>query len=231
MRGTVRLLTGVFLAATAACRSSGPPEDARLERLTLAPREIRRPVGEVQHLTATGHYAGGVTRNLTQRVEYRSSDPRVASVANAKGDRSRVEALAPGTAVISATDPKTGVGSGESGGDATISVLGALERLTLAPPTITRRVGQTQRLTATGHYAGATTRNLTQRVEYRSSDPAVAVVPNTEGDRSRVEMVGAGNATISAVDPAMGISSTTTGGDATFLVIAPKASPARPAGD
>lgn len=231
MQRTLLSLAAVLVLASAACRSSGPPEDARLERLTLAPREARRPVGEVQHLTATGHYAGGVTRNLTQRVEYRSSDPRVAAVANVQGDRSRVEARAPGTAVISATDPKTGIGSQASGGDATITVLGPLERITLAPATMSRRVGQTQRLTATGHYAGGTTRNLTQRVEYRSSDPAVAAVPNAEGDRSRVEMMGAGNATISAVDPATGISSATTGGDATFVVVAPKPSPARAAGE
>jgi uncharacterized protein YjdB len=213
--------TAVVLTS-AACRSG---ED-HLERITLAPREARRSVGEAQHFTATGHYASGATRNLTQRVRYASSDPGVADASNAKGDRSRIAAIAPGTAVVSATDPETGVTSHATDGDATITVLGALERISLAPAAMTRRVGQTQRLTATGHYAGGVTRNLTQRVMYRSSDPAVVVVPNAEGDRSRLEIVGPGRATIAAVDAATGIASTASGGDATVTAVAEKPSPA-----
>lgn len=221
------LLLAAMAVLAAACRSEPPPGD-RLERITLGPRTARRPVGEAQHLTAIGHYRSGATRNLTQHVEYRSSDPTVAAVANAKGDRSRVEALAPGTAVISAVDPKTGVGSHADGGDATLIVLGALERITLAPAAMTRRVGQSQRLTATGHYAGGATRNLTQRVVYRSSDPTVAVAANVEGDKSRVDIVGAGSAAISALDVASGISSAASSGDASVVAVAAKPSPAPP---
>ncbi|MCC6849419.1 MAG: Ig-like domain-containing protein [Deltaproteobacteria bacterium] len=224
LRSVLALAAAAALAA-GACRS-GPPGAERLERITIGPREARRPVGEAQRFTATGHYGGGATRNLTQRVRWESSDPRVAAAVNAKGDRSRIEALAPGTAVITATDPRTGVSSHASGG-ATITVLGALERITLAPAALGRRVGQTQRLTATGHYAGGATRNLTQRVVYRSSDPAVAAAPNDDGDRSRVEIVGVGAATISAIDAETGVSSTTTGGDATIVAVAAKPSPAR----
>jgi uncharacterized protein YjdB len=225
MRRTLLVVAAVAIAAVA-CRSGSPAEDDRLERITLAPREARRSVGEAQHFTATGHYASGVSRNLTQRVRYGSSDTSVAAAANAKGDRSRIAALAPGTAVITATDPTTGVSSHATDGDATITVLGALERITLAPVALTRRVGQTQRLTATGHYAGGTTRNLTQRVTYRSSDAAVVAVPNADGDRSRLEIVGVGRATISAVDAGTGIASTTTGDDATVTAVAEKPSPA-----
>lgn len=207
-----------MLGASTACRSGSDAESARLERITLTPRTARRAVGEMQRLTATGHYAGGATKNLTQRVEYASSDSAIAGTANAKGDRSRIDLLAPGTVVISATDPKTGVGTHASGGDATLTVLGKLERITLSPSTMTRNVGQTQRLTATGHYAGGTTRNLTQHLTYRSSNPEVVAAPNAEGDRSRLDVVGAGTATISAVDHASGIVSTTGDGDATVVV-------------
>lgn len=201
------------------CDKASAPESGRLERITLGPRAARRPVGEAQHFTATGHYAGGATRNLTQKVEYASSDPAIARAANVAGDRSRVEALAPGVATITATDPKTGVrSSGE--GDATLHVLGALERIVLKPVAIRRRVGDTPHVTATGHYAGGTTRNLTQQVEYRSSDPAIVAAPNAAGDKSRLELRAVGSATISARDPVTGIDSSG-GGDARVDVVPP----------
>jgi uncharacterized protein YjdB len=219
-RSAFRVLTIALgiVVLLAGCRSERRGDDGKLERITLAPREVRRAVGEAQHLTATGHYAGGTTRNLTQRVEYTSSDAAVARAPNTKGERSRIEAVGAGTATISATDPKTGISSRASGGDATVTVLGALERITLAPSGVKRIVGQTQRLTATGHYAGGVTRNLTQHLTFRSSDAGVAAVPNDDGDKSRVEKTGVGTATISAVDPKTGISSSAGGGDATFTV-------------
>lgn len=222
-RVLVSLVAVLALALVVACQAKSAGDPA-LERITLGPREAHRPVGQAQRFTATGHYTDGSTRNLTQRVEYISSDPKVAGTANVKGDRSRVDALAPGRAVISARDPKTGVSShdGDGKGDATLTVMGALERLTLSPSLITRNVGQTQRLTATGHYADGATRNITQHVEYRSSNPGVAVMANAKGDKSRIDLVGTGSATISAVDAATGITSSTTGGDASVTVVPAK---------
>jgi len=45
---------------------------------------------------------------------------------------------------------------------------------------------------------GGSTRNITQQVTYASSDPNVAVATNLQGNKSRVEAVGSGTATISA---------------------------------
>lgn len=209
-----RILLLAVLALVACDRGSAPPT-GKLERITLAPGEARRPVGEAQHFTATGHYAGGATRNLTQKVEYASSDPAIARAPNAPGNRSRVEPLAPGSVTITATDPKTGIRSDP----ATLHVLGALERIVLAPARSRRRLGDTPHLTATGHYAGGTVRNLTQKVEYRSSDPSVVAAPNAAGDKSRLETRALGSATISAVDPKTGIDSSASGGDATIEVV------------
>lgn len=227
MGRTVRLAALVLavaaigtVAALAARKSAPGTVGARLERVTLTPSSARRAVGQAQHFTATGHYADGTTQNLTQRVTYASSDPAIARAANAKGNRSLIEALAAGTVTISATDPKTGVDSHTSGGDATFTVLGKLERVTLAPSVIRRWVGQSQRLTATGHYAGGATRNLTQHVVYRSSDPTVVAAPNAAADKSRVDALGVGTATISAVDPVSGIDTSTSGGDTTITVTA-----------
>jgi trimeric autotransporter adhesin len=186
-----------------------------LERISLAPERVTRKVGEAQNLTATGHYAGGTTRNLTQAVRYESSDPQVATAPNTDGKRSRIDVIAPGTATISATDPKTGISSTASGGDASITAVGPLDRLSIAPETAIKGVGDAQSFTVTGHYAGGTTRNLTQLVRYESSDSRVATASNADGKRSRVEAVAVGTATISARDPESGL----TTGAATLTVV------------
>ena len=115
--------------------------------------------------------------------------------------------MAPGTVTISVTDPKTGISSHAGGGDATFTVLGALGADHPRAERVHAHGRPDAALTATGHYAGGTTRNLTQHLVYRTSNAAVAAAPNTEGDKSRVDVVGTGSAIISAVDPATGISS------------------------
>jgi uncharacterized protein YjdB len=212
----------VTVLALVGCERAGSkPPTGKLERVTVGPREARRSVGESQYFTVTGHYTGGEKRNLTQKVEYTSSDPAIARASNAQGDRSRIEALAPGTVTITVVEPKTGVRSDASNDDATFHVLGALERIVLTPERTKRRVGDTPHLTATGHYAGGTVRNLTQKVEYRSSDPAVVAAPNAADDKSKLEVRAAGSATISARDPATGIDSSASGGDAKIDVLPP----------
>ncbi|MCC6767237.1 MAG: Ig-like domain-containing protein [Deltaproteobacteria bacterium] len=191
--------------------------------IALAPTSATRAVGEAQTFTATGHYEGGGTANLTQQVTYVSSDPSVVAAPNAPGNKSRVEMLAPGTATISAayTDPQSGleVSSADSGGDATVTVLGALERITLSPTPATRAVNQSLTYTAIGHFGGGTTKNLTQRVDYHTSDAGVAVAANVAGNKSRVDALAPGQVTISATDPVTGVSTTSTGDDAALTVI------------
>src|SRR5262249_16300683 len=81
---------------------------------------------------------------------------------------------------------------------------GILESISISPQTSAISVGQFENYTTTGHYAGGATKNLTQKVTYTSSNPAVAVATNStiEGQsKSRVEGVGTGTVTISAMDP------------------------------
>ncbi len=216
-------LVAIAVGARRGRHARGPR--GKPERITLAPAHATRAAGESQSFTATAHYHDGTTRNVTQSVRYGSSDAAIAQAPNAAGKRSRVEAVAPGTATISATDPVSGVASTAGGGDATLTVVGALERIELTPRSASRAVGQAQNFTATGFYAGGGTRNLTQQVVYASSDTRVAVAPNRDGGRSRVETLAPGTATISATHPASGISTSASGGDAVLTVYAPRAAP------
>ena len=195
--------------------------------ISLSPTAATLGVGEFKSFTATGHYEGGDIANLTQQVVYVSSDPGVVLAPNTAGSVSKVEMIAPGVATISATytytDPDThlpvSVSTTDSGDDAEITVLGALERLTLSPTKATRASQQVITYTAIGHFGGGTTKNLTQRVTYHSSDPAVADAKNETGNKSKVTTIAPGMVTISATDPVTGVSTTTTGDDVSLTVI------------
>jgi Big-like domain-containing protein len=88
--------------------------------------------------------------------------------------------------------------------------------LQISPNSATRMIGSGQNFVVAGYYADGSARNLTQKVEYFSSDESVAVAPNAPGNRSRVNAVGIGTALITATEPVTGL---TTSNAATFTVI------------
>jgi uncharacterized protein YjdB len=192
-----------------------------LQRLRIAPSDdVSRSVGRSFGFTAIGVDADGREINVTQDVTWSSSNPAVAVAPNVVGNRSRIDAVGEGTTTISAFDAHDGVSSTTSGDDVTLVVSGILESLTLAAETTQLTVGQPIQLTATGHLVGGAPINLTQQVEYTSSNPAVAKAGNPPGDRSRIETLSAGTAVISARDPGTGIV-TAASGTVTLTVVAP----------
>ncbi len=187
--------------------------------LRLAPSTLTVVAGDRPQFTATAFLDAGGSEDWTARVLWRSSDETVAVVGGSPDSPGGafVEAAGPGTAVISAIDPATGATS-DPGGSATLTVLWPLEKLTMAPHAVARRLGSSESFTVTGHFTGGFTRNLTQRVVYASSAPAVVSAPNAPGNRSRVNALAPGVATISATDPLSGISTTVSSNDATVRV-------------
>jgi uncharacterized protein YjdB len=157
--------------------------------------------GTFTFLTAQATFENGGKKNYTQRVDWSSSDPTIASVSNADGERGKTTGNGPGTVTIRAFDPVSGIDSNDSNQNASITVLGPLQSIELKPAESTDTVGEFRRFTATGHFAGGTTQNITQKVIYQSLDLAVAVPLNTEGDASRVDAVGVGTTIIRATDP------------------------------
>jgi uncharacterized protein YjdB len=180
-----------------------------LEKLVMAPHSVVRGVGGHEGFTVTGWFTGGFTRNLTQRVTYASSNTFVAEAPNTPGNRSRVSALHPGLATISATDPISGITTTASGNDAFVRVIGPVSYI-LVRSNLTfsaRSPGQSQRFTAIGYDATGASLNLTQRCVWESEDPSVAIATNPEGDRSRIDAVAPGQTLISCTDSVTGIRS------------------------
>jgi uncharacterized protein YjdB len=189
-----------------------------IERIVLIPPLVTRRVGEAHPFAALVYYAGGASELATQQLVYSSSAPDVAVATNDYYVRGRVDAVAGGTAMITATDPVSGVSSTDSGGSARLTVVGPLSRVRVQPSYVTRSYGRAFSFTAIGTDAGGREVNVTQDVIWSSSDPVVAVAPNTEGNRSRIQSHAIGTTTISAFDPQDDVSSAGSNDDATFVV-------------
>ena len=170
----------------------------------ISPKTRYVSPGGKSTFTATADLAAGGTEDYTQKVIWTSNNTGVALAANPVGDRSRIDAVSPGIATISATDPVTGVTSTASGDDATFNVPGALLSIALTPAAPALDVGEGRSLVATGSYVGGVLRNITQQLVYTTSDPGVAAAPNADGNKSRIEAVAPGTASISAVDTITG---------------------------
>jgi Big-like domain-containing protein len=204
------------------------PGDSPLQSISLVPdatKDKKISVGEFAPFTATGHYQNGAEKNLTQQVNYTSSDPTVAEAPNTPGNKGRVNGIAPGVVTITATDPVTNISSDDPGGvNGQLTVQGALVSITLKPLDKNAAVGDNIQYTATGQLSDGNTKNLTQKVVYSSSNTSVAVCPNADGNKSLVQAVGVGTATISATDPVTQIS-TQADGRSTLTVRAAGSTP------
>ena len=204
------------------------PGDSPLVSISLVPdvtKDKKISVGEFANFTATGHYQNGAEKNLTQKVNYTSSDPTVAEAPNTPGNKGRVDGIKPGVVTITATDPDTNISSDDTGGvNGHLTVEGALVSITLKPLDKNAEVGDNVQYTAIGQLSDGNTRNMTQKVVYSSSNTSVAVCPNTDGNKSLVQAVGVGTTTISATDPVTEIT-TEADGRSTLTVRAAGSSP------
>jgi hypothetical protein len=202
------------------------PTPGNLVSISLQPDAAKNKtisVGEFANFTATGHYDNAVTRNLTQKVDYTSSDPTVAEAPNTEGNKGKVNGLKPGVVTIVATDPVSGISSNDPGGvNGQLTVQGALVSLALKPLDKNAAVGDTVNFTATGTLSDGNTKNMTQKVVYASSNPSVATAPNAAPNKGAILAVGVGTTIISATDPVTDIA-TDAAGSATLTVQVPGA--------
>lgn len=177
-----------------------------LTRIEVSPNVASIRLGNTTTMTAFGVLDDGERTDLTTGVTWASSSPEVATVSNAVDSRGRVVPMAVGSTTISATDPATGLV-----GEATITVVpAALVTISLTPPNPTLAVGVTIALAATGTYSDGSTAIITEQLTWVSSS-TTATVSNTAGEAGQVTAASVGEVvTITALDPATGVSGFTT---------------------
>ena len=189
-----------------------------LSSLVLGPADPVLAVGGTQQLTATGTYTDGSTADVSQWVNWSSSNPEIVSV-NQDG---LAWGVALGTATITAQ-------SGETSQSFTVTVDAAtpssptLTALNVVPTSGRVAAGTTERLTALGSYSDGSQKDLTTSVLWSSASTATATVNNL----GVVTGVSVGDATVLAQSGVLTSSSTVVVTRATLTSVA--ISPAEPA--
>ena len=190
--GSEGLVTGVSPGETVITAmfgdfsESGPVvvTDAFLVGLGVSPQDVQLQIGVSQQYEAQGTFSDDSAQDITALVAWESSDPDVASIDSA----GLVETSAAGTTTIGATWQ-------DVTGSATLLVSAAtLTAISITPAEATIAQGTTVKFDAEGTFSDSTTLDITNSVDWQSSEAAVAIV----SDEGLVTGIGPGEAEISA---------------------------------
>lgn len=179
---------------------------ATLTSISVTPTNPSIAKGTTKQFTATGTYTDGTTQNLTTSITWSSSNTVTATISNAVGSNGLATSEAVGTATITATEPASGIS-----GATTLTVTATqLVSIFVTPTNPSIAKGTTQQFTVTGTYTDNTTQTLTTSVTWSSSNTATATISNAAGSNGLASSVAVGTTTITATEPASGISGSTT---------------------
>lgn len=207
--GSNGLVTGVAPGTTSVSAVQGSVSSstlkltvtsATLQSISIIPTAPSVPAGIKQQLSATGTYSDGSQRDLTAEAVWQSSNAVAVSVSNAAGSSGLASALSQGLATISASD------SGVTQQVSFTVTAATLTSIVVTPSTGSVAVNGSVQLTATGSYSDGTSRDLTGQLTWTSSAAGVAEVANAPGLQGLAFGQSAGTATVTATDPATGLS-------------------------
>ena len=200
-------LKGLAFLAVILSLSACGIEDLSQVTLEISPDGAVMAVGDTMKLDAYANYMGRL-ENVSDDVAWSSASPSVANV-SAGG---MVEALATGSTAITAE---------HSGVTASINLTvagGNLLHITVSPGIASIMNGQSLEYTAMGNFTDGSAIDITNALDWTTSDPAVAVA-NRAGGIVTVTATGRGIANIIAREHTKGISSEDEGGRSGLLLV------------
>lgn len=148
---------------------------------------VENDAGQARQLSVTATREGMAGLNYSDRVDWQSSDERVATIS----DSGLLTPTGAGVATIT-----VGFARFRDGLVATVSDA-ELVSISLTPNSVTLDECRSTAVTASGNYDDGTTRSL-NGVQWRSDDEAVASVPAVDADRATLFTHKAGTATLTA---------------------------------
>jgi hypothetical protein len=161
--------------------------NAELVSLSIDPQSSVLPSGTSISLQATGHYSNGSSQDLTATLQWQSDAPSIAAV----DDTGVVTGGAVGSAVIS------GALAGLSA-NTEITVSDAiLQNITINPAQLSLATGTELEIHALGQFSDGSIRDITQSVDWQSSDTQVATITDNL-QQFFLHGEATGNATLSA---------------------------------
>jgi len=143
------------------------PSEPTVTVLSVSPDAVSLEVGGSQQLVATADLSDGSTRDVTDVVEWTSTDAAVAAV-DATG---LVTALGTGQTAVTAT-----IEGAQGSTEVTVEPPPVtLTRLTIEPSPVSLSAGGSEQLKATGFFSDGSTQDLTDSVGWSSASTVATV--------------------------------------------------------
>jgi uncharacterized protein YjdB len=195
--------------------------NVNLTSILVTPAMNTIPLGIIQQFTAKGTFSDGTSQDITNTVNWNSSQPTVASITVSGAATARNL----GTVSITAS-------SGAVVGGTLLTVNAAnLVSLSIQPTSLTLAQGTTGKLTAVGVFNDGSTRDVSAQASWTSSslgapvqangkiqavNPGLAAITATLGSQTAYGNVNVTNATIVSISVTPSISSIAPGTQMTF---------------
>jgi hypothetical protein len=171
MKPLAFLIFSAFIALFIACGGESTIAPAEPpQSIEISPADASVALGYSSAFTATGIYAEGSKRDLTDDVRWESNDTAIAAFPPSGVQKGSADTLGKGRAIITARD-------GNISGTATLTVTDAeLSSIEINPQNASVPTGLTENYTATGIFSDDSIQDLTTQVTWTSSKPDVAAV-------------------------------------------------------
>lgn len=152
-----------------------------LQTIKITPDPVIIPLGTQLDLVATGFYSDGSERDITAEVSWTSDNQAVVTVASQNENAGKITSKSSGSTTITATLNDI------TGKVVFVPSTAILTSLSVDPKDIALPVGVPLNYTATGTYSDGTTFDITNMVQWESSNPGVVTVGNEEdNDKGKV---------------------------------------------
>src|ERR1700691_1606591 len=166
---------------------------AHLRSISVSPAKPLLPVAAAQQLTATGTFSDGSSQDVSLLVHWTSSAAAVATVANTVQSEGLANALAQGSAIVTASYLPS-----VSGKTVLTVDKAALVSIAIAPANSTVAAGTAFQFSATGTFSDKSTHDLTQSATWSSANPSTLLVSNDPGSQGFGYGLAAGQNTVTA---------------------------------
>jgi hypothetical protein len=198
---TVLLLSGCGWDGTA----TRPNDFTKLTSITISAVSPTIASGTSTKLIATGHFSGQFSRDVTDQAVWSSASPTVADFKySAAPNRNRVTAVAPGSAVVTAT--VEGVSAAY-----TLTVSNAaVQTMTITPGSVSVPNGLTKQFTASGVFSDSTTQDLTFDAVWSATPGTFATISNDPFSKGLATASALGNVLITAAFGSLPVVATAT---------------------
>jgi len=163
---------------------------ATLQSINIGIASNSVPKGSQQTLSATGTFSDGASRDISQQVTWQSTNTNIVTIDNIVSGL--MSAVNTGEAVVSAS---------QGGEESTISVTvtsATLSKIDIVMEQSSINVKTKTQATATATYSDTSTKDVTQQVNWATSNPNIASIENSLANKGLVNGVAVGTVSLDA---------------------------------